>query len=181
MRYTPGTNLKLIFTWLLTLLLTACAISTKGLVPDPQVSGVEQIDKRVQLMPVQGGRSSSFGREAYITNEQYGEALRQALLDAGIFRELVEKDTGDWQLHSEIITITTEGGISPMYAIVVQYWLVDTETGREIWRKGINTRHKVNWDEAFAGGTRVIMAINGATQKNLSRLVLALAKAELPN
>jgi len=172
---------KLMMSACATFLLASCAISTKGLIPEPPVSGVRQIDKQVQLMPVQGGRSSSFGREAYITNEQYRDAMRQALLDAGSFRVLADEGPTDWQLFSEIITITTEGGVSPMYAIVVQYWLVETDTGNEIWRKGINTRQKVNWNEAFAGGTRIIMAINGATKKNLSGLIEALSKADLPN
>ena len=132
-------------------------------------------------MPVQGGRSSTFGREAYITNEQYRDAMRQALIDAGSFRELTDEGPSDWQLFGDIITITTEGGVSPMYAIVVQYWLIHTGTGKEIWRKGINTRHRVDWNEAFAGGTRVIMAINGATKKNLSGLIEALSKADLPD
>ena len=85
----------------------------------------------------------------------------------------------DWELHSEIITITTEGGVSPRYAIVVQYWLVDPHSGEEIWRKGINTRHQVQWNEAFAGATRIIRAVEGATKKNLSQLVTALARAGL--
>lgn len=57
-----------------------------------------------------------------------------------------------------LLTLTLKGGISPTYAIVVQYWLVDPATGREVWRKGINTRPHVEWNEAFAGATRIIRA-----------------------
>jgi hypothetical protein len=42
---------------------------------------------------------------------------------------------------------------------------------QEIRRMGTNSRHHVEWNEAFAGGTRVIMAVEGATKKNLTRLV----------
>lgn len=164
---------------MLTLLLTGCAIKTDGLVPDPPVGVETRLDSSVRVMPVAGGRSSSFGREAYITNEQYREALYRTLADAGLFREVVLDGSADWQLHSEIITITTEGGVSPLYAIVVQYWLVDPRSGEEIWRKGINTRHQVKWNEAFAGATRIIRAVEGSTKKNLSQLVIALSRAEL--
>ncbi|MDJ0741039.1 MAG: hypothetical protein QNJ91_15090 [Gammaproteobacteria bacterium] len=78
-------------------------------------------------------------------------------------------------MHGEIITITTEGGVSPLHAIVVQYWLVDARSGDEIWRQGINTRHQVKWNEAFAGATRIIRAVEGATKKDLTRLVQALS------
>lgn len=164
---------------LFALLSAGCAIKTQGLIPDQDIEAVRPIDKTVQVMPVEGGHASKFGREAYITNEQYRDALRQTLLDAKSFSRVVDTGDADWNLHSEIITITTEAGISPTYAIVVQYWLVDPRTGTEIWRKGINTRHHVEWNEAFAGATRIIMAVEGATKKNLTQLVRELSASDL--
>lgn len=163
---------------MLTLLLIGCSIKTAGLIPDQPIKATRQISKFVKVMPVEGGRASSFGREAYITNEQYFEALSKTLADAQVFAGIVASDA-DLNLHSKIITVTTEGGISPTYAIVVQYWLVDPATGQEVWRKGINTRHHVEWNEAFAGATRIIMAVEGATQKNLLRLVQELSDSPL--
>jgi len=63
--------------------------------------------------------------------------------------------------------------------MVVQHWLVDPDTDEEIWRKGINSRHQVQWNEAFAGGTRTIMAIEGAAQKNLAQFIRALEQSGL--
>ena len=168
----------LLFTTLI-LLIAGCSITTEGLIPDQSLETRRQINKIVKVMPVEGGHASKFGREAYITNEQFGEALQQTLADSRIFNRVIESGDADWDLHSEIITITTEAGISPTYAIVVQYWLIDERTGEEIWRKGINTRHHVNWNEAFAGGTRIIMAVEGATKKNLTQLVHALERSDL--
>ena len=158
--------------------LMGCSIKTAGLIPDQPTTAARQLNKFVKVMPVEGGRASSFGREAYITNEQYFEALSKTLADSQVFAGIVESDA-DLNMHSEIITVTTEGGISPTYAIVVQYWLVDPATGQEVWRKGINTRHHVEWNEAFAGATRIIMAVEGATQKNLLRLVQELSDSPL--
>ena len=56
---------------------------------------------------------------------------------------------------------------------------MDQPTGKQIWRKGINTRHQVEWNEAFAGGTRIIMAVEGATKKNLATLIRALSESDL--
>ena len=164
---------------LLALILAGCGIKTAGLIPDQQTKAPRQISKIVSVMPVEGGRASSFGREAYITNEQFFEALSRTLVDSEVFAGIVASDEADLNLHSEIITVTTEGGISPTYAIVVQYWLVDPATGQEVWRKGINTRHHVEWNEAFAGATRIIRAVEGATKKNLLRLVEELSNAPL--
>lgn len=161
------------------MILSACSISSEGLVPDKPATAVRSIERTVKVMPVEGGRASRFGVEAYITNEQYYAALRQTLIDSHVFAGVSDSGKADLDLHSEIITITTEGGMSPSYAIVVQYWLVDPATGREVWRKGINTRHHVEWNEAFAGGTRIIMAVEGATKKNLARLVEELAASDL--
>ena len=172
-------GLSLLFTVAL-LLLAGCSISSEGLVPELNQPPATNIDKTVRVMPVDGGRARTSRREAYITNEQYHEALYTTLVNSSLFKGVTQGDAGaDLDLHSEIITISTEGGLSPFYAIVVQYWLVDPKSGEEIWRKGINTRHQVMWNEAFAGATRIIMAVEGATKKNLTQLVNALAAAEL--
>jgi len=165
---------------IIALVSTGCSIKTEGLIPDRPIEATRQIDRSVKVMMVEGGHASKFGREAYITNEQYRDALQQTLTDAHLFTRVVDSGVADWDLHSEIITITTEAGVSPTYAIVVQYWLVDPRTGEEIWRKGINTRHQVKWNEAFAGGTRIIKAVEGATKQNLTQLVQELSRADLP-
>ncbi len=176
-RIFPQTTLLLLL--LVALVISGCGIKTEGLVPDHPVAATRKIDRSVKVMATEGGHGSKFGREAYITNEQYHDALYRTLTDAQLFPRVVESGDADWELHSEIITITTEAGVSPTYAIVVQYWLVDPHTGKEIWRKGINSRHHVEWNEAFAGGTRIIMAVEGATKKNLTRLVQELSTADL--
>lgn len=175
----PNSDVRSIVALLLVLLLSGCAINSEGLVPDEPVKVSRHIAKTVKIMPVAGGRDSSFGREAYITNEKFEVALSQALSESELFDAVVTAGTADFNLHSEIITLSTEGGVSPLYAIVMQYWISDPVTEAEIWRRGINSRHQVQWNEAFAGGTRIIMAVEGATQKNLTKLIRALEESEL--
>lgn len=164
---------------LFSLSLAGCAINSDGLVPDEPVEVARRIAKTVKVMPVAGGRDSKFGREAYITNEKFEAALVQALAESRLFDAVTRDGNADFNPHSEIITLSTEGGVSPLYAIVMQYWITDPENGEEIWRRGINSRHQVQWNEAFAGGTRVIMAVEGATQKNLTELIKALEASDL--
>lgn len=160
-------------------LITGCSITAAGLIPPEVPRSTSPIDKSVKVMPVEGGRGSTFGREAYITNEQYFEALHHTISESGVFSSVVDSGNADMELHSEIITITTESGLSPTYAIVMQYWLVDTASGDEVWRRGINTRHQVMWNDHLAGATRIIKAVEGATHKNLLRLTEYLEEAEL--
>jgi len=61
----------------------------------------------------------------------------------------------------------------------MQYRITDPDTNEEIRRKGINTRHHVQWHEAFAGGTRIIMAVEGTAQKNLTRLIEELQASDI--
>lgn len=170
---------RILIAYLVILTLSGCAINSDGLVPEEPVEVARQISKTVKVMPVAGGRDSTFGREAYITNEKFEVALVQALSDSGLFNAVVSDGSADLNLHSEIITLSTEGGVSPLYAIVMQYWIIDPITGEEIWRRGINSRHQVQWNDAFAGGTRVIMAVEGATQKNLTELIKALDRSDI--
>lgn len=163
----------------ISVLLSGCAISSDGLVPEESVAVGRQIQKSVRVMPVDGGRASSFGREAYITNEKMHSAIVQALIDSGLFVDVTTDGDADLNLFSEIITLSTEGGLSPLYAIVMQYWVEDARTGEELWRDGVNTRHQVQWNDAFAGGTRIIMAVEGATQKNLTALIEGLDSSDI--
>ena len=175
----PGQRIGTFFLLASISIFAGCSIQSAGLVP-PELPPFEQkIEKTLKVMPVLGGRGSTFGREAYITNEQYRTALFETLSKSELFRSTVESGDADLELHSEIITITTESGLSPMYAIVVQYWLVDPASNEEVWRKGINTRHQVMWNDHFAGATRIIKAVEGATQKNLTQLTQELAAANL--
>ena len=103
--------------------LAGCSIQSAGLVPTELPPVEQRIEKTLKVMPVLGGRGSTFGREAYITNEQYHTAILETMNKSGLFRNTVESGDADLELHSEIITITTESGLSPTYAIVVQYWL----------------------------------------------------------
>jgi hypothetical protein len=114
-RIFPQTTLLLLI--LMALVIPGCSIKTEGLVPDRPVATTRKIDKSVKVTPTEGGHASKFGREAYITNEQYHDALYRTLTDAQLFSRVVESGDADWELHSEIITITTEAGISPTYAI----------------------------------------------------------------
>ena len=151
---------------------------TEGLIPDQPIETARQFDKTVKVMEVEGGHASKFGREAYITNEQYRDALFQTLMDAKIFSGVAKSGNADWNLHSEIITITTEAGVSPTYAIVVQYWLVDPQTGEEIWRKGINTRHHVTGMRRSPVAHASLWP-SKVRPKNLTQLVQELSIADL--
>lgn len=154
-------------------ILGACGITSEGLSPKNLAKAKLRIDKTVKVMPVVVGPK----HEAFITGQQFHQALSRTIASANMFSHVVDSGAADLELFSEVVTVAHSGGISPSVAVVVQYWMVDPRSGRDVWRKGINTRHRVQWNEAFAGGTRGIMAIEGATQKNLVRLIEELEAA----
>ncbi len=65
------------------------------------------------------------------------------------------------------------------FAFVTQYWLVDTKTSEEVWRKWINARNEERVSEIWSGAISEVKALEGAVRDNISRLIEGLAKANL--
>ena len=162
------------------LFLAGCGgIEVKRMVPESTNTSGKHFDQSLKIVEPIGGQKSVFGVQDYVENQEMHGALMGAFEQASLFSSVTDSGTADLELHTEIIEVAPSGGFNMTFAFVTQYWLVDTKTSEEIWRKGINARNEERVSETWSGAARAVKALEGAVRDNISRLIEELAKAEL--
>ena len=63
----------------------------------------------------------------------------KTLKQSNLFRNVVTKQSGDWELTTTIVAHGQGDGLDYRSAMVVEYRIVDTATKKEIWKKGFNS------------------------------------------
>ncbi len=162
------------------LLLAGCGgIEVKDMVPESTNTTGKRFEQSLKIVEPIGGRKSVFAVQDYVENQEMHETLMGAFEKANLFASVTDSGSADLELHTEIIEVAPSGGFNMTFAFVTQYWLVDPTSGEEIWRKGINARNEERLSETWSGSARAVKALEGAVRDNISRLIEALASAEL--
>lgn len=180
MRNETGLGLQVVLLATMTILLAGCGgIEVKEMVPDSTNVSGKQFEQSLKIVEPIGGQKSVFGVQDYVENYEMHGALLGAFEDAKLFSSVTDSGSADLELHTEIIEVAPSGGMNMTFAFVTQYWLVDSKSGEEIWRKGINARNEERLSETWSGAARAVKALEGAVRDNISRLIEELAKADL--
>ncbi len=180
MRNESGPKFPTVLLAVVALILAGCGgIEVKDMVPESTDTGGKRFEQSLKIVEPIGGRKSVFGVQDYVENGEMHGALMGAFEKANLFASVTDSGTADLELHTEIIEVAPSGGMNMTFAFVTQYWLVDPKTGDEIWRKGVNARNEEKLSETWSGAARAVKALEGAVRDNISRLIEALASAEL--
>ena len=174
----------------LVLSVVGCGLSSENLIPDTTNLGATTIEKVIKVVDVQGAQESFFGGPAMITDEEYKEALVNSLGKSKLFREVRTDGDSDLDLYAKIIVHgqadDAVGSIGVLEfiadytsAMVVEYRIIETKTGEEIWKKGFSSRHKVTVAQELGGAARTIKAQEGSVKKNLSQFLRSLSELKL--
>lgn len=165
---------------LATLLLTGCGgIKVDRLVPEDIAVSKARFAQSLHIVEPVGGQKSVFGVQDYIENGEMHGALMGAFEEAQMFASVSSTGPADLELHCEIIEVAASGGFDMTFAFVTQYWIIDTRSGEEIWRKGINARNEERLRDTWSGSSRAVKALEGAVQNNIERLLEELSKSNL--
>ena len=161
-------------------LLAGCSgVSIENMVPPAQPASTPVFEKTITVHQVTGAKEEIFGGPELVSNEEYTEALVETLKQSKVFRKVVTKQSGDWELTTTIVAHGQGDGLDYRSAMVVEYQIVDTATKKEIWKKGFNSRHEVTVFQAFSGAARTTKAQEGSVRKNLQQFISSLASAKL--
>ena len=97
-----------------------------------------------------------------------------------MFRQIETEQPGEYELHTELIS-QGQGAVALDYrsAMVVQYRIVDTRSGADLWKKGFNSRAEVTVSQSLSGAKRTVSAQEGSVRENLAQLIAALLTADL--
>lgn len=167
-----------------TLVLTGCGgLAVTRMIPQTSIEPTPRFNVVLRVMPVTNAKVQQWGGPALVSNEIYREALVSTLRKSNLFRRIETEQPGDLELHADFVAHGqgTRGAVGLDYrsAMVVQYRIVETASGSELWSQGFNSRHEVAVSQAFSGAARTIEAQEGSVRDNLAQLVKALSAAEL--
>jgi hypothetical protein len=158
-----------------------CAsLEVDRMLPPVKAVPTQRFNVVLRVLPVTGARQELFGGPALVSNEMYREALANALRQSNLFRQVETERPGDYELHTELFA-QGQGVVALDYrsAMVVQYRVVDTRSGADLWKKGFNSRTEVTVTQSLSGAKRTVTAQEGSVRDNLAQLIAAMSTAEL--
>lgn len=156
-----------------------CATASK---PDAMVvqivAPVHKIDADVSVA-VSGGKETSKMGASQISDEAFAQALRESIEKAGLFTK-VSADGARFRLTSFIGKLDQPViGFSFTVKMEVNYVLKDTQSGKTVWTRDINSEYTAKASAAFAGVERLRLANEGAARENIRQAVTEIAALTL--
>lgn len=164
-------NLKSFFLVIIVMLLVGCAPSAEKIkmVPYIDYSTFTSSGRTIQITEVKGGGEETQGLSR-IDNKSFKEALIDTLKRSNLFKGIYINQTGDYLLHTEIISQKVEPGISAYAALYVHYSLVKIKTKQVIWSENIFSQNN-----AF-GANQGKDVLESVARDNLAQLIRKLRK-----
>jgi hypothetical protein len=128
------------------------------------------ISKSIRIAEVTGGRKSTFGGAAMVSNELFKAALLETFQHAKVFRSVVTEGESDVDLQANIVSQGQKIGslLEYRHNMIVNYNFIDRKSGNVVWRE---TYQSEFGSRAFAGGTRTVRSVEGTVRENLTLLL----------
>lgn len=162
------------------LILSGCAsLDVNRMVPEISSAPANRFDKTIAVRKVTGAQEETFGGPAMVSDEQFKQALVQALDQSGLFRGVITEGSADLEISAEFVAQGQGAGLNFMSALVVEYLIVDSASQDEVWSDAYNSRHEVKVSEALSGAKRTVWAAEGSVRKNIAQLLEGLTEADL--
>jgi hypothetical protein len=159
--------------------ISGCATGSK---PDAMVvqivAPVHKSDSDVSVA-VSGGKETSKMGASQISDDAFGQALRDSIAKSGLFNK-VSAEGGRYRLTSFIGKVDQPMfGFSLTVKMEVSYTLKDTRSGATVWTKDVNSEYTAKTGEAFAAVERLRLANEGAARENIRQAITEMAALTL--
>jgi len=175
---------KVIKYWLAAVILLAaaagCAIApmVTEMTPPvaPALAPAQSGGKTLQVMPLQEGDTWETNISKKGTKvENYQEALVRTLRQTGLFQEVFTTQAGDYMLKPALISFDVHPGtFSCSINLFINYRLIETKSGREVWKENLYSQGSAGLDRGLYKG-----AYEEAVRNNLAQLAGKLANLPL--
>jgi len=128
------------------------------------------------LVTVAGGQQTSALDGPHIADPDFKSAIEASLTNARAFQPQASGSTARYALRANIVRLT-----KPMWGgtftveLEVAWTLVDQQQNKVLLRKAITASGTATMAEAFAGATRIRLAVEAAARANIEQLLRELA------
>ncbi|HEC30299.1 MAG TPA: hypothetical protein ENI65_12000 [Gammaproteobacteria bacterium] len=159
--------------------LSGCAPPTKEAMTAGSIQGMKRHQHTVTIR-VQGGNEIKDESPLRITNDAFSAAIEESIIKNSLFTKVIHGSGSDYIINATIIDISTPAfGASMTARIEVAWTLLNARSRDIVFRKSINSFYTAGAFAAFAGVTRVRIAIEGAARKNIRQALMAISELQL--
>ena len=149
-------------------IVSACASPAKvaNMIP-ADVSVTNQHPYTVSTSVVGGEETSSLGMSK-VSDTGFEEALANAILESGVFSNVVSIGGSDYHLRVVITNLGQPMAGLDMTVTLTSHWeLTKQGDSRPFWQSFVSTKYTAKVGDAFVGVERLRMANEGAARANI--------------
>lgn len=135
----------------------------------------EELKNNIALSSTTGGSGTNPLWTSQISNDSYSAALRQALSSQGLM-----SDNGKYTLAVKMLKVDQPlFGFDMTVTTHVQYTLTDTAKNSIVFNETVIAPYTATTGDAFVGSTRLRLANEGASKKNIEGLLNKLSELKI--
>lgn len=145
-------------------------------------TGIRITQKHDSAVAVHTGGGSTTGAmdSSNIADADLKAAIEDAISQSGVFKRIVQGNGADYELTVNIVQLDKPTfGASFTVNLEAGWTLVKLSDRSVALRKTITSSHTATMGDAFAGVTRLRLAVEGAVRKNIEQGVQEISQSRL--
>ena len=161
-------------------LLAGCATpaSREAMVP-PTVTVAKKHPQSVSV-EVTGGQQTDAMGKSQISNEDFAQALEQAITQSQTFASVGKGAGQNYRLSIVIVSLDQPSfGLTFNVKMEAGWTLKRADTGATVWQESIRSESTAGPSDAFAAVARLRMATEGAARNNISQGLSKISQLSL--
>lgn len=161
-------------------LLAGCATpaNREAMVP-PTVTVAKKHPQSVSV-EVTGGQQTDAMGKSQISNEDFAQALEQAITQSQTFASVTKGGAQNYRLSVVIVSLDQPSfGLTFNVKMEAGWTLKRTDTGATVWQESIRSESTAGPSDAFAAVARLRMATEGAARNNIAQGLTKISQLNL--
>lgn len=129
----------------------------------------------------QGGQDTGAMDSSNISDEDFAKAIEESIVGSGLFADVVHGKAANYRLTVSIIELTKPMfGASFTVTMEAAWVLIKADSGEALLKKSVRSSYTATMGAAFAGVTRLRLAVEGAAKENIRLGLQEIASLKLP-
>lgn len=173
-------RLHLLAALALTLILGGCASPADRAAMTPQNLTISKHHPYSLRVQTGGGAETGAMDSSNVSNADLKAAIEDAVVSSKLFTTIVQGSNGDYELSVRLTSLSKPVFGGTFTVDMETAWSLTRTSDRSVaLRKSVKTSGTATMSDAFAGVTRLRMAVEAATRNNIEQGLKAVAELNL--
>jgi len=141
---------------------------------------IVQHHRKTVAISTQGGSDTGALDSSNVSNSDFAKSIEESVIENGLFTRVIHDNGSDYLLNVTIINMSKPVFGGNLTVSMEAAWsLSDPITKKFVMRESIKSSHTATMGEAFAGVTRLRLAVEGAVRENIRQGIMAISKLNI--